>query len=252
MSNSMKFQKLLLLVLAGVCLGMAGFGQVTLTPEELVNNSIDYHDPKHKWWKFDKQLSLGEYPSEELKNERGKYDTHFGVNLFRSENSFSMSFSTKGKTQTISKTKDGCRIEDDYELVDKIETGIGVLSCEQLGFWRDYLDFLYSMPMNLEGVTFTELSKVEEVKFNKKDCYAFSGRFPGEGKHLYTFYFDASTYAMTGFRFSKDGTLNNGEYLYFEGETTAGKIRLPTNRSWYYNKDDGFLATDVLFKWSKL
>ena len=66
------------------------------------------------------------------------------------------------------------------------------------------------------------------------------------GNDIWYFYFDPSTYAMEVYQFFHDESKNDGEYILLSGMETINGIKMPKNRAWYYNKDDKYLATDVL------
>jgi hypothetical protein len=44
------------------------------------------------------------------------------------------------------------------------------------------------------------------------------------------------------FKVAKD----SGEYILLSGLETINGIKIPKNRAWYYNKNDGYLGTDML------
>jgi hypothetical protein len=44
------------------------------------------------------------------------------------------------------------------------------------------------------------------------------------------------------FKVAKD----SGEYILLAGLETINGIKMPKNRAWYYNKDNGYLGTDIL------
>ena len=92
-------------------------------------------------------------------------------------------------------------------------------------------------------------TKVQEVTFHGMRLLALEVRYaPETGSDLWYFYFDPATYALRAYQFYHDKAKNDGEYILLEGEVEVGGMRLPEKRSWYYNKDDQFLGTDVLQK----
>ena len=52
---------------------------------------------------------------------------------------------------------------------------------------------------------------------------------------------------MEVYQFFKEAK-DSGEYILLSGIETIKGIKMPKNRAWYYNKDDGYLGTDVLSK----
>ena len=67
------------------------------------------------------------------------------------------------------------------------------------------------------------------------------------GKDIWYFYFDPKTYAMEVYQFFKEKK-ESGEYILLTGLETIHDIKMPKERAWYYNKNDGYLGTDVLSK----
>ena len=50
---------------------------------------------------------------------------------------------------------------------------------------------------------------------------------------------------MEVYQFFKD-TKESGEYILLSALEMINGIKMPKNRAWYYNKDDGYLGTDFL------
>jgi hypothetical protein len=69
---------------------------------------------------------------------------------------------------------------------------------------------------------------------------------PEKGSDTWYFYFDPKTYALAAYQFYHDPAKNDGEYILLEGEAEVGSMRLPKRRSWFTNKEDRFLGTDLL------
>jgi len=103
------------------------------------------------------------------------------------------------------------------------------------------------MPMKLTDPGAIVDPKAGIVEFQGRDVYRVRVTYdPEVGSHTWYFYFDPETYALVGYRFFKDESKNDGEYIAFEGEVVdeATGVRLPKTRAWYYNDGDGHLATD--------
>ena len=88
---------------------------------------------------------------------------------------------------------------------------------------------------------------IQVVEFYGKTYYKMKVTYdPEVGKDTWYFYFNTKTYALEAYQFFKDESKNDGEYILFEGLKTIDRIKIPSNRKWYYNKDEKYLATDVL------
>jgi hypothetical protein len=113
--------------------------------------------------------------------------------------------------------------------------------------YRDYCEYLYLMPMKLRDPGTHLDSHAHRASFNGREVWQVKVTYsPEVGEHTWYFYFDVETSALVGYRFYKDETKNDGEYITFEGEVVdeGSGLRLPKMRAWYYNADDGHLATD--------
>ena len=51
---------------------------------------------------------------------------------------------------------------------------------------------------------------------------------------------------MEVYQFFKGEDKKTGEYILLSDEILVNGIKIPQNRAWYYNKDDGYLGTDTL------
>ena len=121
------------------------------------------------------------------------------------------------------------------------------LSLREATLYRDYCEYLYGMPMKLRDPGAVFDPRVPSVRFNTRAAWELKVTYePETGEDTWYFYFDRETFALIGYKFHKDESKNDGEYITFEGEITdeTSGLRLPKTRAWYYNADDVYLATD--------
>ena len=89
--------------------------------------------------------------------------------------------------------------------------------------------------------------KVTTTAFQGQEVLSMKVTYDEEvGADIWYFYFHPMTYALVGYRFYHDETANDGEYIPLEGEEIINGIRFPKTRTWYVNKDDRLLGTDIL------
>jgi hypothetical protein len=69
---------------------------------------------------------------------------------------------------------------------------------------------------------------------------------PSVGSDVWYFYFDQASYALKRYQFFHDESKNDGEYVILKDELDVAGIRMPKDRSWFYNSDDTYLGTDLL------
>ena len=70
-------------------------------------------------------------------------------------------------------------------------------------------------------------------------------------RNIWFFYFDPKTYRMEAYQFyrQKEPRIKNpktGEYILLSEEFKINGIKMPKVREWYYNKDNKYLATDII------
>lgn len=66
------------------------------------------------------------------------------------------------------------------------------------------------------------------------------------GGDIWYFYFDPSSFALSGYRFYHDESLNDGEYILLENETSVGALRIPAKRHWYTHQGNRYLGSDEI------
>jgi hypothetical protein len=69
---------------------------------------------------------------------------------------------------------------------------------------------------------------------------------PEVGADIWYFYFDPSTFALSGYRFYHDESKNDGEYILLEGEITINGVKFPEKRAWHTHKEGKYLGNDDL------
>lgn len=232
-------KKILLFFVLGLCFQI-GTGQ-NITPAEIIEKSINYHDPKGVLFNKDVNMVLiGSSPS------RGDQKTIVSFNIKKEE--FQMSNVRDGKSIVSSFKKDIVKILVDgeagfsNEVADKYR-----LSTDRVVMMKNYYQYLWLMPMKLKdpGTIINPIVKIED--FFGKESLAIKVTYnENVGKDVWYFYFSPSSYAMQGYRFYHDETKNDGEYIILEEEVNFSDVRLPKKRTWYTHAEDKLLGTDVL------
>jgi Family of unknown function (DUF6503) len=121
------------------------------------------------------------------------------------------------------------------------------MDCEGIAWWRGYQEYLYGLPMKIRDAGASLAAEAEAATFNGRNALSVRVTYdPTVGSDVWYFYFDPASYALVGARFYHDESKNDGEYLVFEEQISAGDITLPRIRTWYYNSDDRYLAKDIV------
>lgn len=215
----------------------------SLTATEVLAKSIEYHDPKGKWEKGKFDLKLKE------SRPNGAFrETKLAIN--NEKQTFELS--QKRGNRLISRYVEAGQCEnklDGAATFSKEENEKFRLDCAYSTRMKDYYMYLYGLPMKLRdpGTILKEEVALKDFQGTKllevKVTYD-----PEVGADTWYFYFDSSTYALSGYRFYHDESKNDGEYILISGEEQVGPLRLPKTRAWYTHKEDKLLGTDELVK----
>ena len=212
----------------------------------LLEKAIQYHDPTNQWHTFKGEFDvLMEMP------DSSKRISHITINL--PEEYFKVS-ATKGAVVTAYEIdKDKCLILlNGSDKITKEDLEVHNLSCDRATMYKDYYTYLYGLPMKLKDEG-TNISETIERKIFKGKTYLVLKVTYDEaiGSDVWYFYFHPETFAMEIYQFFKTDEKGNlkpdsGEYIMLSETETINQIKIPKIRAWYYNKDDAYLATDIL------
>ena len=211
-----------------------------LTGEQLLEKAIDYHDPNGNWKTFNGELFITMKTPE--KSER---KSHIKINL--PEEYFYVKATRDSVTSQYTVKKNDCAIAlNGNNNPSEVEKKKHKLSCKRASLYKNYYTFLYGLPMKLKDEGTIIHNKVERKTFKGKEYLVLKATYSEEvGKDKWYFYFNPKTYAMEIYQFFKEEK-DSGEYILLTEEETINGIKMPKNRAWYYNKDDGYLGTDFL------
>ncbi len=209
-----------------------------MSAEEVLQKSIAYHDPKGNWPSFDEQLDII------LKTPNNSIRKSF-VRIDLPNNYFSLT-TIKDSIKTFREIKNAtCTWIDGEGLIT--ESQIDDNDCERTLMLRDYYTYLYGLPMKLQDPGTILESEVYRETLKGKQYLMLRVTYDEQvGSDIWQFYFNPTTYAMEAYQFFKNDDRTTGEYILLSDTSTIMDIKMPKNRSWYYNKDDGYLGTDIL------
>lgn len=229
--------KKLILLLFILC-SLTNFSQ-EITGEQLLNRAIKFHDPNNNWSTFKGTL----FVTMKTPN-RPKRESEITIDLPKEY--FSVKAQTSGNTTTYNVINKNANIKFNGNIPTEEEQKKYNLNIERANLYKNYYTYLYGLPMKLKDEGTIIHKKVERKKFKEKEYLVLKVTYLKEiGKDTWYFYFDPTTYAMEVYQFFKD-TKESGEYILLSGLEIINGIKMPKNRAWYYNKDDGYLGTDFL------
>ena len=217
-----------------------------ISGEELLEKAIRYHDPNNNWPSFNDTLFIT------MKTPKSaNRDSEIIINLPKEY------FYVKAKRDTITTeyvvTKNACIISlNGSDIISDSELKDHNLSCERANLYKNYYTYLYGLPMKLKDEGTIVSPNVEETVFRGKRYLVLNVSYEASvGSDLWRFYFNHETYAMEVYQFYKtdeQGTIkkDSGEYILLSDIEVISNIKMPKIRKWYYNKDNGYLGSDIL------
>ena len=227
---------ILLLVLF---ISVATFAQ-KITGDELLEKSINFHDPTGNWETFHGELIVT-METPKGAQRKSSIQIHLPKQYFSVETTRD-SIVTK---QIVHKEVCSFAINGSTNLSEELIEKYS-LNCKRAKMFKNYYTYLYGLPMKLEDEGTIVDQTVTTKTFKGKEYLVLKVNYSKEvGKDTWYFYFDPKTYAMEVYQFFKE-VKNSGEYILLSGLETINNIKMPKNRAWYYNKDDGYLGTDIL------
>ncbi|OSY88888.1 aspartyl-tRNA synthetase [Tenacibaculum holothuriorum] len=210
-----------------------------LTGKQLLDKAIQHHDPNGNWKTFNGTLFVTmETP------KRPNRDSEIQINL--PEEYFYIKATRGENTTEYTLNKENCSISFNRKTPTETEKKEHKLSCKRANLYKNYYTYLYGLPMKLKDNGTIIHDKVERKTFKGKEYLVLKVTYDQKvGSDTWYFYFNPKTYAMEVYQFFKDKP-NSGEYILLTGEEAINGIKMPKNRAWYYNKNDGYLGTDIL------
>jgi len=186
----------------------------TLSGDQLLEKSIQFHDPNGNWSTFKGAFLVT------MKTPKSSPRKSF-IEMDLPQEHFLVKAIKDGVITQYTVDKGICRIAvngnttPSEALLKKHK-----LSCERANLYKNYYTYLYGLPMKLkdEGTIIHQKTTIKTFK----------------GKE----------YLVLKVSYTKEV----GKYILLTGLETIHDIKMPKERAWYYNKDDGYLGTDVLSK----
>ena len=217
-----------------------------ITGSELLDKAIKYHDPNNHWASFNDTLLITMESPKSTKRV-----SNIVINLPDSYFFVKAEKDTLTTEYTINKENCSITLNGKQNLSEDLLKANN-LSCKRANLYKNYYTYLYGLPMKLKDDGTIVDDKVEHKRFKGKNYLVLKVNYDEKvGKDVWYFYFDPITYAMEVYQFYKtdeNGKIkpDSGEYILLTETAIISDIKMPKNRAWYYNKDDGYLGTDIL------
>ncbi|MDZ4702255.1 MAG: DUF6503 family protein [Rhodothermales bacterium] len=225
-----------------LCLAPGSGAAQPTASTDVVARSLALHDPGGVWYQRAHRLQLRETrPEAEDRLTEVVLDYPAGL--------FVMTTVREGRRIEMRLQDEGGCVAtlDGSTEIAEVDRKKYRLDCEGVAWWRGYQEYLYGLPMKIRDAGATLEAEAKTATFNGREALSVRVTYdPTVGGDVWYFYFDPTTFALVGARFYHDEAKNDGEYLYFEEQISAGGITLPRVRAWYYNSDDRYLAKDII------
>jgi hypothetical protein len=229
------------------------FGQVVndLKGSDLLEKSIQFHDPKGNWDKLHQKF----YFHAKEPQDTAIYEQMFLDNRF---SFFGHSSKADGKLieKGIIDTFYFSRIDGDTAMTPELRKKYR-LSKRAITAARNSYVFLYGLPMKLKDKGVKVYDEVKMDTINKKTYYVVKADFEkGVGNDTWYLYLNPTNYAMEAYRFYHNRKPNDGEYIICQDMITVQEVKIPRIRTWYSNATGEYIATDIIeksekFAWKK-
>ena len=199
------------------------------SPAEIVNESINFHDPKGEWKNFNYELTF-------IADKANGSDVNTTIEINNRKDYFR--YIQKEARTDVGIERDSC-FTYSAEPVD----------CRGTKSTRDYWLFLLGLPMKLldEGTVLD--SDVVEERFEGYNCYKIKVQYP---KDVWYFYFDKVNFQLRGKIFYVDEEKALGEKIILKGLTVINGLKLFSERKWIRTHDSVYVATDKLLDFKSL
>ena len=212
-----------------------------ISGSELLRKSIQFHDPEGNWETFQGTLQvMMKIPDKPKRNSTISIDLpnqYFYLKAIQEE-----------KTTEYTLDKMSCLIKFNQETPTESQKLANKLSCDRAKMYRDYYTFLYGLPMKLNDPGTIIHEQVILKSFQGNEYLVLKVTYEREvGEDTWYFYFNPETYAMEVYQFYHDEDKNDGEYIILSEIEMVQGIKMPKKRDWYYNHDDRFIGTDLLW-----
>ncbi len=216
----------------------AGIAQ-NITAKDLLAKSIKYHDPKGVWKTFQGTLYITmETPDKGIRKSEVTFN--FPANYFK------LFVTQDGSTYEEVLDRGECRLAVQGRPLTK-DANNAQVNCESTIMMKNYYTYLYGLPMKLQDKGTILHPVVLKKTFQGKEYLVLKITYEEEvGKDIWYFYFDPFTYAMEVYQFFHDESQNDGEYILLDGLEEVNGMKIPKKRSWYTNKENRLLGTDLL------
>ena len=215
----------------------------TYSGKDLLEKSIQKHDPKGEWKQAEFTLRIQEPRTQNP-------DRFSEVYLNNQNNAFSLKRNRDHQIATYAVNANGSTtvLLNDEVVQDSLRINQFMLQPTRVQSYQEFYLMLLGLPMSLNEETIAEIGEVSEITFNEKEAYSVLLQLKKPVfSILWKVYISKNDFSLLGVDLISETNPNTGERLYFDKIIDIGSIQIPRIRHWY-DWNGTYNGTDVIVK----
>lgn len=200
------------LIIATISLLIASCNQLPSDASVIINNAIQFHDPKGEWKDID---AIFNFKSSFSFNDSVPEEIIYTIN--NQEKVFI--YKNTDRQVEIEFHSDSC--------IQHTEKG----SCEGYTWTKNFYPYIWGLPMKLTDSIAKIDNKWTFDTLKGRKCFKVYVHYEAED---FQFYFDAKDYQLRGFQFLKNDSSGKGEIVTLEDLYEFQGIKFPKKRTWLH------------------
>lgn len=214
-----------------------------LDPVQILQKSIDYHDPNGHW----ANTSFHVHIQEPRISNPGRYSI---LKLNRSFNSFELIRNREEHVShhIIDSLGNSSVLLDGEKNFDSLLIGKYRLDPQRNAGYKKFYELLYGLPMSLKDFQ-KNIVRATETIFNDKDSYKIEMELNESiiSNH-WNIYISRLNKEIIGVEIIFKDEPEKGERLYFDGKFMINDMSIPRIRHWHELHNDNYLGSDLIIK----
>ena len=214
-----------------------------LSGKELLEKSIQKHDPKNQWNTAEFTLRIQE--------PRLSNPPRFSVVYMNNQNNaFKLLRSREDKVASYGINAEGVTtvLLENQAVEDSSTIDRYMLQHKRVKSYQGFYQMLLGLPMSLNEKTLANVGVASKTTFNDKDAYQVQIQLKKPVfSDVWNLYISKDDFTLLGIEMIFPDEPNKGERLYFEKSIQIGEISIPRIRHWY-ELDDTYSGSDVIVK----
>lgn len=206
----MKYKFVFLFFLVSFLLFTSCQEKATLTSDDIVKNSIHFHDPEGNWSSF-----KGKFYFESIFSFNDSIPEKLEVSIDVKENGFQ--YHNLDRQVNISFPDDSCIVH----------SKLG--NCDGYRWTKNFYTYVWGLPMKLHDPNTSISPQYQLDTIKTKPCYVINVFYTAEN---FKFYIDQKSFQLRAFSFFKNDNSNHGEFIELEHIKEHHEIKFPKKKVW--------------------